>query len=407
MSLIDVKVEISFNTPGFGVGPFILDSSTFGILGSSALSDFEFLDVTQYVKSVQTTRGRSRQLDNYNAGTASIVFDNSGRQFDPLNESSPYYPGIKPRGYVRITSAGFPVFYGLVNDWNIDYSISNNDVAIASCSEPFSVLANQLLSAFTPSAQLSGARINTVLGRDEVDFIGGRVISTGKSTLGAYAVSANTNVLNYLRQIERSEVGNLFVSAEGDLVFRERGEQGNTTAVVFADDGSGIPYQTLLNEYGDEILYNYVRAQSPAGAEQVASDTASIELYQVSQLAFDDLLNSSTTEVAAIANLYLNQFYEPRVRLTGFSVQLRGLSGLQAESVLGLDLTDWVDVKKSFDVGTPSSITQNSYVSGISHSITPDSHIINFNIESVAATYFLVLGDDPLGKLDFGMLDLG
>ena len=407
MSLTDVKVEISFNVPGFGAGPFILDNSSFGILGSSALSDFEFLDVTQYVKSVQTSRGRSRQLDYFSTGSASVVFNNIGREFDPLNESSPFYPGIKPRGFLRITAKSKPVFYGVINDWDNDYSISNNDVAVAVCSEPSSILANQVLTAFTPSAQLSGQRVNAVLERSEVNYIGGREVSAGSSTLGAYAVSADTNVLNYFRQIERSEAGQLYVSSSGDIVFKGRGEQGNIEGLLFSDDGSGIPYQTLKNEFGDELLYNFVRCTSPAGAEQIKSDTTSIELYQISQLSFADLLNSSTNEVAALASIYLSQFKDPKPRLTGFSVQLRSLSDEDMGFVLNLDLTDWVDVKKSFVSGTPSSITQTSFVSGVSHQITPDSHIVNFNIESILGTYFLVLGDDPLGKLDSGMLDFG
>jgi hypothetical protein len=407
MSLTDVKVEISFNVPGFGAGPFILDNSSFGILGSSALSDFEFLDVTQYVMSLQTNRGRSRQLDNFNAGSASVVFNNIGREFDPLNVSSPFYPGIKPRGFLRITAKSIPVFYGVINDWDIDYSIVNNDVAVAVCSEPFSILANQLLTAFTPSAQLSGARVDTVLNRTEVNYIGGRDISTGSSTLGAYAVPADTNVLNYLRQIERSEAGRLYVSSSGNIIFKGRGEQGNIEGLLFSDDGLGIPYQTLKNEFGDEMLYNYVRCTSPAGAEQIKSDTKSIELYQISQLSFDNLLNSSTTEVASIALIYLSQFKEPNPRLTGFSVQLRSLSDFDMESVLNLDLTDWVDVKKTFASGSPASITQTSFISGVSHQVTPDSHIVNFNIEQTEGTYFLILGDDPLGALDSGMLDFG
>jgi hypothetical protein len=225
--------------------------------------------------------------------------------------------------------------------------------------------------------------------------------------LGAYAVSADTNVLNYLRQIERSEAGRLFVSSSGDVVFRGRANQGNVDALFFSDDGLGIPYQTLKNEFGDELLYNYVRCTSPAGAEQIKSDTTSIDLYQISQLSFDNLLNSSTTEVASIAKFYLSQFKEPKPRLTGFSVQLRSLSDLDVESVLGLDLTDWVDVKKTFVSGTPSSITQTSYVSGISHQITPDSHAVNFTIETAEGTYFLILGNDPLGALDSGLLDFG
>lgn len=405
MSLVDVKVELGFNFGGPGSGVFILDSSVYSVLGTSRLSDLQFFDVTQFVKSVSTNRGRSRQLDYYNAGSATVVFDNRGRDFDPLNASSPYYGGIAPRGLLRVTSSGLPVFYGYVNDWDLSYDLVGNDVASVSCSDAFSILANQVLSAFTPSAQLSGARIDTVLSRSEVDFVGGRDLDAGTVTLGAYAVAADTNVLNYLRQIERSEQGDFFVSRAGDLIFRERTNAPAEEFVTFSDDGSGVPYQTLTNQYGDELLYNYIRLKSPAGDEQIKSDSDSIILYQVSQLSYQDLLNDSTGVLGNLAAAYLNRFREPRVRLTGFKNQLIGLDENSKTSILSLDLSDYVYVIRSFESGSPASVTQLSKISAVSHNVTPDSHTVSFSIESADGSLYLILGNAIAGQLNLNLLD--
>jgi hypothetical protein len=405
MSLVDVKVELGIKTTGGDTAPFQLDSDVDGVLGVSALSDLVFFDVTSLARSVSTKRGRSRQLDYYNAGSATVVFDNRGREFDPLNESSSFYPSIKPRALLRITCLNIPVFYGFVNDWDLSYDISNNDVATAYCSDFFAVFSNQVLSAFTPLAQLSGARIETILIRSEVAFVGGRDIDAGTLTMGAYAVDQDTNVLNYLRQVERSEFGSLFISAEGDVIFRDRIQNPDYDILLFSDANDGIPYQSLSNEYGDELLYNYVRLKSPAGVEQVKSDSASIRLYQVSQLSYQDLLNNSTDVLDGLALSYLGRFKDPKVRLTGFSMQLLGLSDEYKNDVLSLELTDFVDVKKSFLSGSPSSVTQLSTISGISHSFTPDSHSVLFSVESASATLYLILGTPIAGKLDFNMLD--
>lgn len=405
MSLVDVKVELGFNFAGSSAGVFYLDSDTFGVLGTSRLGDLVFFDVSQYVKSCSSNRGRSRQLDYYNAGTATVVFDNRDREFDPLNQSSTYYGGIEPRGLVRITAGGNPVFYGYINDWNLSYDLAGNDVATVYCSDAFSILANQVLTAFTPSAELSGARVNTVLSRSEVDFVGGRNVDAGTLTLGAYAVAQDTNVLNYLRQVERSENGALFVDAAGDITFLGRTTPPTTSVITFSDDGSGVPYQSLTNQFGDELLYNYVRLTSPAGAEQIASDAASILLYQTSQLSYDDLLNNSTGVVNFLAVSYLNKFSTPRLRLTGFGCQLVGLDLSDVNSVLSLDLADYVYIKKSFEVGTPSSYTQFSRISGISHNVTPGSHTVTFSIENAEGGLYLVLGDVLAGQLDYNLLD--
>jgi len=404
MSLIDCKVELGLSVTGVVTGNFVLDSASLGILGTSELSGLEWYDVSSFVQGVQIRRGRSRQLDYYQGGTASISFKNADRRFDPLNTSSPYYPAIKPRNLVRISSRNKYLFTGFVSDWDFKYDIANQDIGTAYCSDAFSILANQVLTAFTPSQELTGTRADTILNRSEVAYRGGRQISAGLSTLGSFAVSADTNVLNYLRQIERSELSSLFIAANGNIVFRERSESPGNTIVSFADDGSGIKYQSLDNQFGDELLFNYVRAQSPAGAEQVASDSVSINEFQISQLVWDNLLNSSTTEVSDIANVVLAQYNRWKVRFTGLSVQFVGLSETDQDLILDLDLTDFIDVKKTVSVGSPASVTQKSFISGINHDIRPSSHVVTFAIENRQYTNGLILGDSSFGLLDSDVL---
>lgn len=400
-----MKVELGLNAFRFTGGNFILDSDTLGVLGQSRLSGFAWYDVSEYVQGVQTRRGKSRQLDYFQAGTATVSFYNGERLFDPLNEDSPYQ-GIEPRVLIRISSRDHFIFTGYINDWDFTYDIANHDTALATCAEAFTVLANQFLSAFTPSAQLTGARVNAVLDRSEVNYRGPRNIDDGRSTLGAFAVDANTNVLNYLRQVERSEFGSFFCAADGTIVFEKRAADITKDFYVFADDGSGIPYQTLDNQYGDELLYNFIRTQSPAGAEQIAQDANSITQFQTSQLAFTDLLNSSTTEVAGLGNIILQFYKDPQVRFTGFTVQMAGLSESQIEDVLGIELTDYAEVTKSFAVGNPSSFMQTSIITGINHQIAPGNHQIVFAVENGAASRFMILGDSFFGVLDSSFLDM-
>jgi hypothetical protein len=405
MSLLDVKVELGLNAFGWTGGNFVLDSDTLGLLGTSTISGFAFYDVTDRVQSVSTKRGKSRQLDNFNAGSATIVFRNDDRLLDPLNEDSPIYLTVNPRVVVKVTANDLPLFYGLVNDWDFEFDISNQDTAVASCSDAFSILSNQLLSAFTPSAQLTGARVNAVLNRSEINYRGGRQIAVGASTLGAYAVDENTNPLNYLRQVERSELGQLFVAADGRIIFRERAEVPSTPILHFSDDGSALPYQSLTNQYGDELLYNYIRAQSPAGAEQVRSDATSIATYQISQLAYTDLLNSSTTEVANLAQTILTTYKEPKIRFTDFSVQILGLDETDRNSLYAAELSDYIEIEKTFAVGAPSSIVQDCLITSIAHNISPGSHTVTFGVDSADFSLRLVLGDSFAGRLDVSILD--
>jgi len=384
MSQPYVQVLVDFDVIDFSAGPLLLDDPVNGLLDTGTLASTDPVDLTFLVKSVSVNRGRSRQLDQFTAGSAVVVFDNSTRALDPLNEDSPYYPNVLPRCGVQITADGIPIFYGLVVDWNLDYDISGQDIMTAACSDDFTVLANQVFDAFTPSAELSGARINTVLARTEIDYQGTRQISAGTRELGDYAVSAGTNVLNYLQLVAKSEQGALYTSANGVLTFKDADDfPRSDVAFTFSDDGNNIPYQTLLNQYGDELLYNYIITESPAGGPFVASDVTSQVRYQYQQLALTDLLNSSSGVVEAIGESLLSKYKDPQLRLTGLSTQLVGQTLEQQRTCLGLDLTDLCQVKKTFANGLPSSITQGVQISGIKHQIVPGSHAVEYTFESL------------------------
>jgi hypothetical protein len=403
-----MQVMVGFqSTTGFGT-PFLLNDAFYGVLdtaGRGTLGGVTMVDLTYLVESVNITRGRSRQLDQFNAGTATIAFDNASQILNPSNTSSPYYPFVLPRCPVQILANGIPIYTGLVTDWNLDYDISNEDIMYASCSDQFTVLANQALNAVTPSAEKSGTRINTVLSYSEINYQGARSIDTGSSTLGAYAIAQDTNVLNYLQLVNTSEQGYLFMSANGTLTFKSRSSVLNPVAgATFNTDGTGLPYQTLVNQYGDELLYNYIVTQSPAGAKQTASNATSIALYQAQQYALLDLLNSTTTEVAALGNYLLGKYQNPVLRFTGLSTQMAALSATNQNIVLGLDLTSICTVVKNFVTGTPATETQTLIVSGISHNITPGSHIVSYTFESTDGNQYLTLNDAIFGTLNNNLL---
>jgi hypothetical protein len=398
-----MQVMVGFqSTTGFGT-PFLLNDAFYGVLdtaGRGTLGGVTMVDLTYLVESVNITRGRSRQLDQFNAGTATIAFDNANQILNPSNTSSPYYPFVLPRCPVQILANGVPIYTGLVTDWNLDYDISNEDIMYASCSDQFTVLANQSLNAVTPSAEASGTRINTVLSYSEINYQGARAIDTGSSTLGAYAIAQDTNVLNYLQLVNTSEQGYLFMSANGTLTFKGRTSVLNPVAgATFNTDGTGLPYQTLVNQYGDELLYNYIVTQSPAGAKQTTSNANSIALYQAQQYALMDLLNSTTSEVAGLGNYLLGKYQNPVLRFTGLSTQMAALSTANQNIILGLDMTSICTVVKNFVVGTPATETQTLIVSGISHNITPGSHIVSFVYESTDGNQYFTLGDAIFGTL--------
>jgi len=405
MTVPTYQVLVGFQTTtGFGT-PFQLDDAVYGILDTGTLGGLAYADLTSLVLSVNIKRGRNRQLDQFNAGTAQVVFNNNSRILDPLNTSSIYYPFVLPRSPIIIYANGTPIYTGFVEDWDLDYQNANQGRMFARCVDTFGTLANQQLNAFTPSAQTSGLRVDAVLDLPEVAYQGARSIGTGSSTLGAYAVSQDTNVLNYLQQVNTSEQGYLYTSADGTLTFKGRSSVLNPVAnASFTTNGTGIPYMTLVNQYGSELLYNYIVTQSPAGAAQTSSDADSIALYQAQNYNLLNLLNSTTSEVAGLGAYLLGKYRNPVVRFTGVSCELAALTSAQWAIIFAIDLTSVVTVQKDYNTGTPLTESQTLITSGIEHRIVPGSHIVSYTFESTDGNQYLTLDDAIFGTLDNNLL---
>jgi hypothetical protein len=405
MTVPTYQVLVGFQTTtGFGQ-PFQLNDAVFGLLNTGTLGGLAYADLTSLVLSVNIKRGRNRQLDQFNAGTAQVVFNNNSRILDPLNTSSIYYPFVLPRSPIIIYANGTPIYTGFVEDWDLDYQNANQGRMFARCVDTFGTLANQQLNAFTPSAQTSGLRVDAVLDRPEIAYQGARSIGTGSSTLGAYAVSQDTNVLNYLQQVNTSEQGYLYTSADGTLTFKGRSSVLNPVAnASFTTNGTGIPYMSLVNQYGSELLYNYIVTQSPAGAAQTNSDSTSISLYQAQNYNLLSLLNSTTTEVNGLGAYLLGKYRNPVVRFTGVSCELAALTAAQWATIFAIDLTSIVTVQKDYNTGTPASESQTLITSGIEHRIVPGSHIVSYTFESTDGNQYLTLNDAIFGTLDNNLL---
>jgi hypothetical protein len=159
---MSLTVRIGFDLSAIGDPTlFTLDDPVQGELDSVyVLGGTLFQDVTQYLRSVSVRRGRSRRLDKFQTGTATIALDNTGRVFDPEYAGSPYVGQIQPRRPIQVTDGVNFLFVGLIEDWNLDYSLNRDSIATALCVDGFTLLASSELAGFTASATLPGARIS-------------------------------------------------------------------------------------------------------------------------------------------------------------------------------------------------------------------------------------------------------
>ena len=397
-------VEIGFDTSSQG-GPFFLwgsgtatDTPAARLANPQSIFDNTeyrfggtlFYDLTSRVKTYSVSRGLSRELDRFVAGGANITFTNQDRAFDPFYDSSPYYPDIKPRRNVKISTivAGSTAiqFTGLVEDWDVEYDVSGLADANASCVDAFILFGGQQLAAHTATSQATGARIGAVLDRAEVDWPSNlRAIDTGAQTLQADAVDQGRDVLEYLQLVAASEPGLLFMSKNNSITFQDRNSGASVGTVVFSDAGTAIPYVDVSVSYGTELLYNRVTI-TPLGVDpQTGTNSASQSEYGIQSLDLSGLLiqtgAAGTTDAQALANFLVSKYAEPDLRFERISVELAALGTADQTKVLGLEIADIVQVEfRPNNVGT--RISKNVQIIGIQHNVRPDRHSVGFTLAS-------------------------
>jgi len=405
MSQPTTKVEIGFDLTDSGTGPFFrLDDPIQGVLDNTSfvLGGELFYDVTNFVTSVSITRGKNRELDQYDQGLANIVFNNNSPTFDPEYAASPFAGQIIPKRQVRISSGSSIQFYGLIDDWNLQYEPNGDSIAAAACSDATASFASQTLFTRTNTAQKSGERINEILSLPEIDWpLSLRQIDTGQMTLGADTIADNTNALEYFRLIEQSEPGAFFIGKDGSVVFKDRITAPLTDGVTLSDDGTGIPYQTIRVQYGSELLANEIVLESSITTTQVVQqDLDSIEEYGIFNLTRTGLLIGDDTDLEELADFYSQKYSSPEYRFEAVDILLDELTTGQQEDLLALEIGDVVQIKFTPNQ-IPPAINKYAEIISVNHTIDLDNHILTLGFATLDFALF-VLDDAQFGKLDSG-----
>jgi hypothetical protein len=413
MSRPDTRVRIAFDLAAGGAGNFFtLDDPVKGELDTSpvGLAGDILEDVTDEVRSVTVRRGRSRELERYQAGAATVTLDNKDRKYDPAAGTAvtPYGASMRPRKAVQISTAGVPILAGVVDDWDLEYSLNGDHVASVKITDGFVFLANQEIEPHTATAQATGARVSAILDRSEIAWPAGkRDIDTGSATLQADDIGGSSdpkpvNALQYLQKVDEAEQGALFIGADGSVVFRGRAALQVLSDVVFADDGTGIPFTNVAASYGSEELRNRVTVSRLNGGTATAEDTDSIAAYGAIDYEIRDSLLADDTQAQSLADRIVARYAEPLLRIDGIEVVLNALTPAQVAEVLSLDLGALVRVLYT-PSGIGDAIDQFVQLDSIEHNIDPNQHRVRLSFSQGEAPA-LVLDSASFGLLDVNTL---
>ena len=398
----DTRVFIAFDLTASGGSFFALNDPVRGVLDSDyVLGGDVLVDVTNYVASVSIDRGKSRELDRFTAGNASVTLHNDDRTFDPFYSDSPFFSQILPRKQVVIETNGIRQFTGYIDDWDLTYELGGKSFASISCIDGFLQLSATQLPEFTNLSQLSGQRIIDIINRPEVAWPAGeRDIDAGQETLQADTVAENTNVLQYLQLIESTEPGALFMSKSGALTFRDRITiPPLVDTLIFADDerAESVGYSDIEVVYGSENLYNRVIVTREGGTPQSVDNFASQAIYGVQTLSLDGLLLVTDDDALLLANYLLGRYDQPELRFSSLRVNLHDKNTSDQAELLAVEIQDVIKIIFTPN-GIGDAIDRYGLVTGIKHSIGIDTHTVTFDFGSVQ-DFPLILDDPIYGRL--------
>jgi hypothetical protein len=405
---------------GFQIDAFVLDDVVKGVLNNTTYvldGTTEFADVMDSVTTVTVRRGRRDVGDQFSAGTMTFTIQDVDGIFNPFDQNSPYYdtaeskPGLAPLRAVqliRYSSTNVPesLFNGYVVNYDYNFALGGLDTVTVYCADQFYLLAQTYMDELNVTAETSGERIETVLDLPEVDFpVGSRNISTGTVNLGhdaAYTVSAGTNVLQYITQInETAEFGRLFMSRSGVLTFQDR--IGNTLSAPvadFHDDGTEYKYDGVGISFEADSVINRAVVTGLDGDTYTASDAGSIATYFIQTASITNSLLHEAAAIQAAAEYLLNP--QPEARYTSVATKFLMLDTAQKDTLATVDIGDTITVEKTFASGTGTTqLAQELSVEGIEHYLDfGTGHRILYSTAPTTIVYELILNDAVYGTLD-------
>ena len=388
--------------------PFTLDDPVLGQLDVAELPGGDvWVDVSEFfIDGLQVQRGRNRAVDLFTAGRASFRLDNRGRQFDPTNETGPFFGQMVPMRPVRISAvvgtAVERLFVGFITDWTFRYDRPSDAWVDVDCVDAFVLFASDELPQVTPVGDddTSDVRVGRIL--DEVGFGPQRNLTVGTFPLAETTFGGTALAL--LEEAAASDASLLFMGRDGVVnllnpltVF---GQQPVLTFVQANVATPGVRYHDVELQTASELLYNRVNVVWDGGTV-FREDTDSVDEYLPRTLTIRTALKNEA-DAELIADFALVRFAQPELRLRTATVKLhdRRLTASQRLQVARLDVGAAITVlRKAPGASQPFGFQQ--IVEGVTWRYSRDAWTVDLQLGDVLGAPF-TLDDAVLGALDTG-----
>lgn len=352
----------------------------FGINGS-------FTNVSaDLILSVDIRRGRMYQNVFLDSGTSDIVLNNQSGAFDPSNTSSPWYNILIAGMQVRITANSTVIYTGYLENNMVNQGIYPTvSLTFVDGLATFGKTEAPALvtSAYSETAALRAARI-----LDIAQWPAGSRSLTGTTVM--LATSLGLSCLDLLEQCANVIGGRFYVSRTGVATLVPLADKfSRPTRLLFSDQGdaNSVGYDGIITNPGTDYVYNEaIVFRGPGIAQYSAKYTPSVTTYNLKSKKLDAPI-SNTTSAANLALYAARKDADAVVLAEQIDFTAIGIGAL-ATDFLETELNDIVTVKRlTYD---NRSITINSVVEGMAHSITADNWRVSF-FTSVVDPYTITI----------------
>jgi hypothetical protein len=390
--------------------PTLISRVAFGATPDVALPSYT--DVSDCALEFHCRRGRANERAQTDVGTASVVYSNRDRRFDPTFAGSPFSPNVVPM--VKMQHAAnwsgteYKLHTGHVENWPLQWESPTWQRTAPSVSDAFAALQIAQVTGSFPQ-QTTGARVAAVLAAISWPTSAGSAgtgwtldtsalgtttllapsvpltnIATGLSVMQAVDVvdSQPRSALDLIQEASAAEPGMFYIAGDGTAVFEDRqARYTRTVAATFSDNpsGSDIQYEDMTPDYDIARVINDVVATTTIGGTPttaLASDSVSVNRF----FRRSATINVPLTTLAALqdrANFELTQYAYPFVRFDRMVVRPAG-QPTAWPTLLGLELGSKVTITRTPAQGT--TIVRTCFVESVEHAVTRDDWTVTMQL---------------------------
>ena len=386
-----------------------------------------FTDISQYVRNISITRGRSNELGQFRAGTCELLLSNADNRFNPT-QTTHYYDSVNGRTKIQplktlkvsatYDSITYVLFYGFLDEIPVQYPALGADSTVNfRAIDAFKIFQSQTIQsvgwklgqigfselgvstrlAYNDAQELTSERVTRLL--NSIGFPSSmRDVNTG--TLQIIPQPITTNLLTALQECETAENAQFFIASNGYATFRNRDYKlSNTKAIniqaTFDNSGSNLPYKDVSTSFDTHEVINVYEWTREGGSQQYSADADSINRY-TAKTSTQTTKNVSDANVLSIIQQKISETSTPIERIDNLTITPRDDINLWPH-VLGLEFGDRVQV----NITNPNATTFSDevWIESITHNIDSSNQRWTYKINlSPAGSSTWVLGQAKLGE---------